>query len=227
MKKYLVIILLVFFCFGCEANYKLEINKDLSVSESIIGLEDDDFYSHYNGRSKDWVIEAILWNVREEINSNNYKIESVSEDDLYGSQIYKTYSNIDEYFNSSTAYLQLYDTFNHSNDDGIITIELKDKLPINNDSLTRFKIDSAKISIKVPFKVLENNADSFDKNTNTYTWNINADDSKEIYIKFDSKDYIGNVRNIYLLIGIGVLVLSGIVFMIVAFRKKQKSINKF
>lgn len=225
MKKIFIIVMLLVFCFGCTAKYKIEIKKDLSVDESITGLETDEFYAKFKGRSKNKTIDAANWNNRDFINKNSYKKEFVTEGDLYGEKIYKTYSSIDEYLDSSTVYKQLYDTFNHVNEDGIVTIELKDRLPINYDSLDRFLIDDAIITLVVPFKVIEHNADEVDKLSNEYTWHINKEDGKEIAIKFNSNKPLKD-QNDYIIYIFIVLSIIIIIMFLYNFNNKRKKSNK-
>ena len=226
MKKCFIIIILLFFTFGCEANYKLNINKNLSVDEEIIGLENDDFYSNYNGKSKNWVVDALIWNVRDKLKENNYQYLNEESGNLFGEKVYKTFESLDDYLVSSDIYKQLYDTFEHSNESGIVTLNLKDRLPINYDSLTRYRIDTAKVTLVVPFDVIESNADKVDSINHEYTWNIEKNDNKDIYIKFNSKKPLKDKADYLTFIIIAAAILI-ILLLISKFNKKRMESNNF
>ena len=98
-------------------------------------------------------------------------------------------------------------------------------------------IEDSTINVELPYKVIENNADSVDKNKNIYTWYIDKDTKeKEILLKYNSNDvYALNMKTIgtkvnmtvvYLVIIFLVLVLIGY-FMYVYVKKVYENRNKF
>lgn len=82
----MLIILLL--CFGCSSNYELKINDDLSVEESIIGLEEEKFYSLFNSSKSD-VINSVISPQREYLNNQKYNFEEIEKDGLYGASASK------------------------------------------------------------------------------------------------------------------------------------------
>lgn len=224
MKKYFLL-LLILLCFGCTANYNLKINEDLSVEESITGLEDDEFYSKYYNSSKSRVVNFVMATKEDYLNEQNYNIKETSDGELYGATVSKTYSSIEDFYNNSNAYRQYYKSWKIENSDDIITISLEDKLEKNGNSLDRYMVDDGTVSITLPFKVIENNAEKYDKKSNTYTWNVNSSDDKDILIKFDSKKLISSQYDfIYPIIIIFIVLV--ILFLILMFIKKYKHRNK-
>lgn len=182
MKKIFVILFIILFCFGCRANYNLVINEDLSIDESVVGLEDENFYSVYSS-SKSNVIKNVLYPINEFLISKGYNFNEVEQDSMYGASISNSYLDLDDFKNNSKVYLQFYNSFNFNNEKGIVTLSLNDKVIWDGVSLERFIVDDGKVSITLPFKVIEHNADSH--NDNTYTWNVNSTNDKNILIKFD------------------------------------------
>lgn len=225
MKKNFLILLITILCFGCTANYKLKINEDLTVEEIITGLENDEFYNRYYNSTKSHVVSFVMATKEDYLKEQNYNIKQISQENLYGATVSKTYSSVEDYYDNSNVYLQFYSSWNIDNQNDIITISLKDKLPKNGNSLDRYMIDNGTVSITLPFNVIENNADKYDKKSNTYTWNVNSSDDKDILIKFDSKKLISSQYNfIYPIIVIFIVLV--ILFLILVFIKKYKHRNK-
>lgn len=213
MKK-IILIFICLFCIGCEARYELKINEDLSVNESITGLETEEFYSNYPKSTKERVISFMSETKDEYLNEIGYSKDIVTEGNLTGALFSKRFGSLKEYFTQSQAYKQFYDGWDYSINDGIVIIELNNQLLRNEDSIERYVIDNCDVSITLPFKVRRSNADSVNKKTNTYTWNLNDKESKDIYIKFDTKQeakyidkkYIGYILIIGLIIGVFYLI---------------------
>lgn len=185
MKKKIILIFICLFCIGCEAKYELHINKDLSVTENMIGLENDTFYDNYYNSTKERVISFMTETKDEHLNEVGYTKEIVTENDLTGAKVSKKFSTLEEYFEKSQAYTQFYEEWKHTVKNGIVTISLKNQLLRNEDSIERYVIDNCYVSITLPFKVKKSNADNVDNKTNTYSWKLNDHEAKDIYIKFD------------------------------------------
>jgi len=124
------------------------------------------------------------------------------------------------------AYMQLYNTFEHSNENGVITFNFKERLPVNLDSLTRYNIERADVTITIPFKVIEHNADKVDSINNEYTWNIIKEDNKEIYVKFDTNKPLKDKVDYFIYIVIFIVVIVLLIFLS-KLNKKCKETNEF
>lgn len=224
MKKLFLIIFIVFMCFGCKASYELKINDDLSIDEKITGLEDDEFYSKYYKSTKSRVVNFVLATKQEYLDNLNFKVVKFSEDKLYGAYAKKKYSSIDDYLANSLAYQQYYEKMNIINNDGIIEISTDNKLNRNTQDFRRYVVDEGTVSITVPFKVLDNNADRH--SNSTYIWDVDSGSGKNIFIKFDSKKINNNNKYDIIIFGIVCLVvIIGIVFLIKIYQRKQLTRN--
>ena len=226
--KRIILIFLCLFCIGCEAKYELVINEDLMVKESITGLEDEDFYDQYYKSTKERVIDFMSDTKDEYLEEIGYSKQIVTENDLTGALFVKEFSSLEEYFDRSLAYTQFYENIDYKINNGIVEINLKDQLLLNEDSIERYVIDNCNISIVLPFKVKSNNADYVDKKNNTYTWQLNNEESKDIQIKFDTgKIYEYKESNVdyvsYLLIAI---LIFGILYLIYYVYEKNNLNNK-
>lgn len=226
MKKLIILIVLSFFCFGCEARYQLTINEDLSVEEEIVGLETESFYENYPKSTKARVIDFITEKKDEYLNEVGYSKKIVVEEDLTGAIASKKFSSLEEYFEQSKAYTQFYENWEHSIENGVVTLKMQDQLLRNENSIERYVIDNCTVSITLPFKVKKSNADNVDKKSNTYTWDLDDQSAKDIYIKFDSKNkYVYKENNYikYIFLVIGLIAIISIVYIIY---NKNKQNNK-
>lgn len=226
MKKIIFIIVIIFMCVGCEATYNLRINDDLSIEETINAYQKNNFFDKFTGFSREDIINRYSLYYKEYMDKANYDQKIVEYETKSGMIIKKKYSTLNKFFTNSIVYRQYYKTFNHSLEDGILTIELKDKYPYNRDSTSRYMIDKGEINIQSAFKVIDSNADSYDKMTNTYTWNINSKNNKNINITIDTtkKQFLLGTLINYIIIFASIFVLIIIVYFII---KKKKTKDSF
>ena len=222
MKKIMILVFICLFCIGCEARYELNINEDLTVTENITGLETDTFYNQYYKSTKERVIDFMSDTKDEYLDEVGYSKEIVTEDKLTGAKFSKTFSTLEEFFEKSEAYTQFYEEWNYSIKNGVVTIRLENQLLRNEDSIERYVVENCNVSITLPFKVNKNNADSVNKSTNTYIWNLNDIEGKDIYIKFDinkKADYKESNYSTYLILG--GLVIGIIIFIYIIYNKNK------
>lgn len=224
MKKYIFLIILVFLCFGCRAEYTIKINKDKSVEETVTALENEDYYARYPKSSKKRVIRFTGTFVNEYLESLNYNREIVARGEYTGEKVQHKFKNLEEYFEKSKAHEQLYKTYDTSIDGKLVTISLKDKYPKNGNSVDKYIINDCKVTIELPFLVKENNADKVDETKNSYTWNLSIDEAKDIYIQFDTgKKVINDDLTNYLvyIVVAGILATLIVVFVIIRSKKSR------
>lgn len=226
MKKIIIIIILSLCCFGCKAKYQLTINEDLSVLEEIVGLESDSFYENYPKSTKSRVIDFIIETKKDYLNEVGYSKKNIIEDELTGAKVNKKFTTLEEYFEKSKAYTQFYDSWVHKIENGIVTIDLQNQLLRNENSIERYLIDECDVIITLPFKVIRSNADSIDKKTNTYTWNLNDQTQKKIYLKFDSQQFYVYKESKYTKYGIIIAFVILIIIISYLIYKKNKKNNK-
>ena len=222
MRKIILCLFCIFFCFGCTAKYNLKINDDLSFEETITGLEDENFYDYFVSSKSD-VINSVLSSYKGYLNSQSYNITSKSDDSLYGASAFKKYFSYKDFLNNSKVYVPYYENFNVSEDNGIITISLNNKI-IDDNFSNRYIVDDGEIVISLPFKVIDNNADKVDKKNGKYIWNFDLKEDKDIYIKFDSKNNIKKDNYFAIIVGI-IFILSLFGFIVYKIYKKKKLVK--
>ena len=162
----------IFIITGCKVEYKLKINDDLTVQESVTMTGTDEFFNNYYKSSRLNVINMLLNDERKkQLTENGYQYEIVEQTTPYVLAT-KKYNNIEEFSSKTIFFNQYFENLEVVNDEGIISIKTQDFIPINPDFIERYDIKTTKIEITVPFKVVSSNATRFDAKTNTYTWYI-------------------------------------------------------
>ena len=228
-KKVLLLIIVICFLTGCNVKENIIINKDLTVTEEVNMSGTKDFFNNrYKMLPINVIKEILTSNNREQILiDNNYSYE-ISELDNYPSvKTTKKYFNIESFTKETIFKKQYFETFDKVEKDNLITINAKDFIKEQQYVFDKYPISSCEINIKVPFKVTSNNADKYDKKTNTFIWYINRDtDNKEINITFDkTRIYVYNL-GLYIIYGIVIiLIIIGIGF-ILKIKNKNKKANK-
>ena len=139
----------------------------------------------------------------------------------------KHFDSVEDYANNTIFASQYSDKVNYSKDGNQITLSIKGQFSKAEQDQTRFPIDEAAISIKLPFKVIENNADKV--NGDVYTWLFDENDTKEREIKiiFDKSKIKKDINYWYVGIVIGIIILLIVLFMVYnKVRSKRDNVNK-
>ena len=226
IKKFKIILLLfcVIFMTGCTANYDITINDDLTLTDSGYGDPSEYIYDDPSITLSDRVKNVVRVNI-DTINELNYKYSVSDGGKLL--KFYNSFKSLNEYKEKNGyVYQQWFRQLDIQDVNGIITLKASDFYPYTEQDLDKIVIENLNINIKLPFKVLETNADSIDRRNYTYTWSINRNTKeKNILLRFDSKDNIKNkTNNIYIII---LVVILTIVFgFIIRGFVKFKNINK-
>ena len=226
-KRIFLIIALILFCCGCTAEYTIKINEKLEVEESALILENATFYNRYENSSVQRVIAFILEPNLGYLNANGFIVEQILGEGTAGVKITNSYESIEKFKEVSKFSEQFADSWDYIESGNEITLRIKGAFSDSDqDQSGRYLVDSAEVNIQLPFKVIDHNADHYDKSTNTYTWNINRPGmEKEIFITFD-KTVKKEINYIYLVIGGIILVLSVVALYIAGSIVGNKSRNK-
>lgn len=172
MKKILLLLGCIFLITGCKVEYNLVINNDLTVDEHVNMTGTDEFFDNYYKSSKINVVNMVFdKNRRDILNKNNYSFEIIEQYTPYV-VARKKYDNITDYVRNNIFYEQYFKDININENDGIVSFQTGEFIPVNPDSLERYDIKVSTIKIKIPYKVIEQNAQKYDDKTNTYTWYI-------------------------------------------------------
>lgn len=190
--KKILFICMIFILTGCSVEYSLKINEDNTVSEKVIATENTNRMESIT-RQKGNQAVSYLYNMFKRDGSS---INSRTDGNSTIATSMKIHNNIDEYSSDFTS--DIFKEMVVTRKDGIVTLTANQDEILSNESSNSLIYDEIKISIIVPYTVVENNADNVSRNT--YTWNIKKnDDLKTIKISYkegNKKDKINiNLNN--------------------------------
>lgn len=227
MKKILLLSILVLLFTGCKVEYKLTIEDDLQVTESVNMTGTDALFDIYYKSSRLNVINMLFDDyAKDMLQKNNYQYEIIEEKTPYVLAT-KKYDNIKSFTNDTIFYKQYFNSLEYSEKDGVVTIETKDFMPNDPDNPGRYNISDLRISIESKYKVLEHNATSMDESTNTYYWDIKADTNDfKLLLKVDSNTKFDPYTNMYIAIIISVLIIIITWITVWQLEKREKKNKK-
>lgn len=223
MKKILLLIICILIITGCKVEYNLVINNDLTISESVKMTGTDEFFDNYYKSSRMNVIEMMFDDYRkEDLRNGGYSYQIIDGNTPYvlASQ---DYVNAQDFATKTILFAQYFEDIEVYEQDGVITIETHDFIPINPDSIERYNIKTTKIDIKSSYKIVSHNASSYDEKTNTYTWYID-DETTDFSLKFayDTNEiYQVSKNNTDLMLIIGTLLVISLVIVFAYFMNKR------
>lgn len=233
-NKIIICLITIMLLTGCTANYNVTINKDLTVEENFEVIGDDRFkltsgytedsmYSALKETYSELITEGDLDDIKTKIVNNNLTITSNIK-----------YNNLNDFANSKYIKKIYKDGLKVSTDRSVVSITSINELDnfwlfvngMEEDPL----INKLKVSIKIPYEVISNNATSVDKKTNTFTWEYDFQDyDKSIEITFDkNKEFIYGVDTKKVTKYIVYIILLGLVIFAIykVYKNKNKKNNK-
>lgn len=229
MKKILFLLPLIFLITGCRVNYKLEINKDLTVTEKINMSESAEFFSNRYKELPKTVIDSLFnsGNRKQTLIDNNYEYEDSKINNYPAILATKHYSSLEDFSQNTIFKKEFFNSVTTKIDNNLVTFEATDLVEYDTEDVDVYEVSGCNISIKIPYVVINNNADSYDAKTNTYTWKISSEKPKEIKITFDkNKIYVYNIV-MYISIFILALIILIIIILVLKMRNKNKINNDF
>ncbi|MBR2713102.1 MAG: hypothetical protein IKE73_05295 [Bacilli bacterium] len=229
LRKLLLLVLVIILS-GCSVKYELVINKDSSVNEKVIAKEHNTKIRKNTGMTTD---QAVLYLYelfdREGLKT---KITTIEEDGFIKSTVTGYHNSVDEYALNFTS--DIFATPGIERDGSKVTLLFEQFRKINPDDINRLIYDDIEVSITLPFKVLEHNADK--KRGNTYTWVINSkQDFKQIKLVYDEKkikdkvkinffDSSFDIRYEFIAIGAIALVILIVIIIVLINNKKNNKV---
>lgn len=188
-KSFIMILAVILLCCGCKAEYTLTIHEDDTVTEKIKLLEDSDFFAQYSKSSVQLVLSSLIEPHLDYFNKYSYKIDELYYKEEAGYLISNEFPNIEKYMSVTKIDNQYAGELTYLEDGNKITLKINGKLGQETQEITeQYAAEEGVVNIKLPNrKVYEHNADSYDEETGTYTWNINNVNEREISITYAKK----------------------------------------
>ena len=139
----------------------------------------------------------------------------------------KSYSSLQDFSKNTIFKDQFYQNVTTTINESLVTFEAKDPVVYDEGNPDLYDVTKCSVTIKLPFKVIEHNADVYSLKNNTYTWNISNNNVKDIKLVFD-KDKI-HVYNfmMYISIVILILIILILIFIVIKLKNKNKTNNQF
>lgn len=228
--KALLMIAVVFLLSGCTEEYTLNFNKNLGINElAIVNVSREEFTSDKN--------DSLNSNLSDKKYYDDYVNNMTSN---LESSIYTVLKDNDLNNGATTILKRDADSYVDFLDNNLLTGFFGNAKMTDGDLFTVYfsDVDSQtfvgdgayvtyKINIKTPFVVINNNADSIDKRSNTYTWNYSAAlPLKDLIISFDkNKTYHPSIFMLFGTEGMIMLTIGVIIGIIIFVYMKLRKIN--
>lgn len=195
MKKFGVLIVLTLLLSGCTLNYNLNIDNNMIFTEKIKVTESNSVISKFALYASDYVDTSIN-DYTNDPDYGNYTIKKTTNNDVSGGIATATYMDFNQFRVQDKLKDYFFSDVEMSTDGNIITLEFtsnttntllsnnsSEETTVNTDGAA---LNKANISITLPFKVINSNADKVDKKNNTYTWTYDTmNQDKSITLSFD------------------------------------------
>lgn len=233
MKKLFILIIAVFLFTGCASgNYKLEINKDLSVIEDANITGTNEFFSIFYKNHPITIVKEFYDSdtIKSKLNDNNYFHELIRDEGNPKVHVNKKFNSIKEYVDGTIFKGNGFEDIEYEINDNLVTVRAKGLIsPLNETVEGGYVISSMNISIKSYYDVVDSNADSFNKTSNTYTWNIKNDgkSSKEISLTLNKNKKYYESYLLYILFFIFSVVLCFILYSVSKVIRRARDNNSF
>ncbi len=208
---------------GCNVNYNVTINEDLSVLENVNIKETDEFYNIRYRNTKVNALEDVLELHLDQLKEHNYQYKLVDNDNNPYILLNKKYQNIDNYLNNSLLFNDFFDEIKYQKKDNIIKIETEGFNRCEEDNPERFYVDKLTIGIKCPYKVINNNAIRVDEKRNIYYYEIDSTtEDFKILLEFDvTKKHNPYIKEIIMIIVLTIISIGMWIFVIINKKKKN------
>lgn len=205
MKKALILSLIVLLLTGCNVEYEVQFN-DNDISNKMEFEVTESEYKNYPIPDNNYETSFEYFN-----NLNMYKYidneKSTMEKNIVktdnGTKVTYTDNYTYDKFNQAYILNSCFENINYKNEDNSIYLELSGEF--------KCYYGETKILFKTDKKIIESNHD--EKKSNTYVWNINANNKDNVDIIFS----FGNIKkntSTYPIISIIICIILGIISLI-------------
>lgn len=220
MKKIVLLIISLLLITGCSVKYNLTINEDLTIIENAKMTGTSEFFNNYYKTTKKNVLSYLLDMYKEELDNNGYKYELINDKIPYV-DVTRKYDNMNDYLNNTILFNGIFDKIVYTEDGNIKKLETIGYNSNEQDNPDRFVISELEIAIKCPYKVVNHNAKSSDKKTNTYYFTLDKASDYKILLEYDVSSKFNPNSELIMTIIIGILVLIAIWMVVYFLNKKQ------
>ncbi len=196
MKNRYKLLFLLFFTLiltGCTFKYDIKIMLNGKVVESA---------TLFDGTTTIKDKKEFLSLVDKSLEVFDVKVDekkNIYDGNLIGIKLQKDYSNLHDYARQNKAVKYIFENIAVNEENKIVNIKsISSQYDIiQNENNGSYNYTNSEITLTLPFKVIDSNANKIDVENNKYTWLVN-DDFKEIKISYDkTKYYTNNVFKLF------------------------------
>lgn len=210
--KLLFIIFFLFLLSGCQMNYTIKVNEDLSTSETIDFRISSDTMEESKVLYGEDYSQDLIDKYMSQIEEYNCNIDKSDGFVLYGTKENKRFEINEKIIQSK------YKFYDFSCND---TYCLLYAVPRTDVLIGNGAVYNLKLSFQIPYRVINSNADEIDKLNNTYSWNfVLGKENKDVLLIFkkNGNDVVKTNKIFYFIIlGIFAIIALGSIYIIVNF----------
>lgn len=238
MKKIICCLVGILFLCGCSAKVDLLVTTNGNLEEKISIWNNWEVFEQ-NGSSKEETINSYRQSYNNLFKDSNYSIEYISNDKTIEANIYSSDNNLKN-IDSSSLFGQLFKELKiekNGNEKKYIFIYNDEVLSLFEDTLgiggeEELFFDQIELNIQFHNILSQNSSDSYDSNSNTYTWFINKDNlnrNVEFVVTNEKRydiiiPYLLNKYLAYIILGVLLIAVLIFIFAIVYKSKKENEI---
>lgn len=245
MKKYfkiLCMMLVVFTMSGCmKMSADMSIHKDKSMDYSVTFAFDNSIWQSHKGQS------FISGDDIEKIEKQGFKMTEYSDGSKTGYTFTKNIKNIDDVSSENEIIMDLNNSLENSKDSDMFTVKkgfFKNTYTLKMENNTSDEVQSEteiqsgsnvseqnndldlsmltssfdmKFNITLPYKAISSNAQTKENDGKKLVWNLMDTNLQNIECSFD----LYNMTNIYITVGLAVIIIAIIVIFIIKKRKPK------
>ena len=220
MKKIILLVISLLLVTGCAVKYNVVINEDLTLTEEAKLTGTSSFFDIYYKTTKTNVIKSMIDIYKDILDENKYTYE-LKEGTTPYVLVSKKYDSVSDYTNNSILFNGYFDEVKYTEDGNIKRIETMGYMPNDPDNPDRFNIKELEISITCPYKVKNHNAKGYNKETNTFYYELNSDSDK-ILLEYDVSKKFNPHEDVLKTIIISLVILIVVWVSFILFIKKEK-----
>lgn len=228
--KKIILLFLIILLSGCSVEYNLTINEDNSVNEEVVAKEITNRMNTNTGVSGDQAVN-YLYEMFDRAGLST-KLTTKTDEYFTTSTVTGSHATFDDYISNFTS--DVFESAKVKRKGSITTLTFDQTKYLLSNTTRGLIYDDITVNIKVPYKVLDSNADTY--KGDTYTWVIGKDENlRQIMIKYDESDLKNakefkfgkvkiNVRYSFIAIGVIILIAGGITLFVYYNNKRNNRI---
>lgn len=222
--KYILIFLLVLLLSGCNATYKIYIDDDINIEESVILDESYNVLYSFSANPTSYMEEQLA-NLKEENMYSSYSMETYIKNSRGYGKATRKYDSLENYKTSSDIVKDIFSNIIIKKEENVVSLLMQpvDQFEyfLDAEEYSSF-LENLNIEIEVPFKVIQNNAEEVDGKI--YKWSFEKSESlSEIKLSFDTSKNLDNAMPLSIKIVIGLVAFVLLVCLYVYIKYKRNS----